>query len=239
MERERLGDWVKSGIPGMLSVVIPAYNEEDCLAETVASLAEAFVTAGLNHEILVVNDNSTDATEAVLKALSETYPAVRYVNNGPPHGFGCAVRVGIENFAGEAVAIVMADGSDPPEDVIKFWRKLQEGYDCVFGSRFVRGAKVEGYPLHKMVLNRVGNTFIRLLFRLRYNDITNAFKLYRREAIAGAFPIISEHFNLTVELPLKAIVRGYRMRWCPTLTAIATWASPSSGSEKWVAAIFS
>ena len=126
-----------------------------------------------------------------------------------PKGFGFAVRKGLENFTGDVVAIVMGDGSDAPEDVVRFFGKISEGYDCVFGSRFVKGGTVHGYPLQKLILNRVVNQLIRLIFGIKYNDVTNAFKMYHRETIQGLRPFLSHHFNLTVELPLKAITRGY------------------------------
>jgi dolichol-phosphate mannosyltransferase len=227
MERARLSEWVQAGVSGLFSVVIPAYNEEGDLADTVGQLVASFDAAGINYEILVVNDNSTDATEQVLQKLCSNFAAVRYINNEPPHGFGCAVRAGLESFHGDAVAIVMADGSDPPDEVVGFAKKLREGYDCVYGSRFSQGAKLIDYPLPKLLLNRLGNTIIRLLFGLRYNDITNAFKCYRREVIAGVQPIISNHFNLTVELPLKAIVRGYSYAVVPN-----SWRNRTMGISK-------
>src|SRR5205085_8211569 len=133
----------------------------------------------------VVNDNSSDRTERILATLSAADSGVRYVNNLPPNGFGFAVRRGLAEFRGDAVAIVMADGSDDPADVVAFYRKLQSGYDCVFGSRFIRGGRVADYPKLKLVMNRLANLVIRLLILVRYNDFTNAFKLYRRSAIAG------------------------------------------------------
>ncbi len=210
IEVRSLAEWQTAGIKGMLSVVIPAHNEEGHIAETVEGLAAALRKAGIIYEILVVNDNSSDGTERVLKTLSAADSNVRYVNNAPPSGFGLAVRRGLAEFCGDAVAIVMADGSDDPADLVRFYRKLETGYDCVFGSRFMRGSRVTGYPKLKLILNRMGNLLIRVLFLLRYNDVTNAFKLYRRAAIAGAQPLLSHHFNLTVELPLKCIIRGHR-----------------------------
>jgi dolichol-phosphate mannosyltransferase len=161
------------------------------------------------HEILIVNDNSTDGTGEVCARLAREFETVRYVINQPPNGFGFAVRTGLRKFRGDAVAIVMADGSDDAKDLVAGYHKLQAGYDCVFGSRFVRGSQVVDYPAHKLVINRLANWFIRTIFNFRYNDVTNAFKLYRQEVIAGVQPILSHHFNLTVELPLKAIARGY------------------------------
>jgi dolichol-phosphate mannosyltransferase len=121
----------------------------------------------------------------------------------------------------------MADGSDSPDDLVAYHRMLEEGYDCAFGSRFVRGAVVSDYPKLKLTLNRLANLFIRLLFRHGYNDTTNAFKAYRREVIDTVQPLLSNHFNLTVELPLKAIVRGHSYAVVPI-----SWTNRTSGTSK-------
>src|SRR3954454_11358707 len=180
-----LSEWEAAGVPGMLSVVIPAHNKEGHIAQTVQNLARALRAADIPYEILVVNDSSSDGTEGILAALSTADLGLRYVNNPPPNGFGLAVRRGLAVFRGEAVAIVMADGSDDPADLVTFYRKFEEGYDCVFGSRFMRGGQVVNYPKLKLILNRLANLIICTLFLLHYNDVTNAFKLYRRNAIAG------------------------------------------------------
>ncbi len=211
----------------MLSVVIPAFNEAGNLANLLPGLIGHLNQANIAHEILVVNDNSSDNTEETLQILMKSYPTLTYVNNAPPNGFGLAVRRGLAAFKGDAVVIVMADGSDAPEDVVKFYRKLQEGYDCVFGSRFMPGGKAVDYPLHKKILNRLANNFVRILFQFRYNDITNAFKCYRRHVIEGLQPLLAHHFNLTVELPLKAIIRGYRYAVVPN-----AWYNRKEGVSK-------
>lgn len=211
-----------------LSVVIPAHNEEGCVENTVRELAGRLSTAGVDHEILIVNDNSSDGTERILRTLESDLPGVRCVNNDPPHGFGLAVRKGLESYTGDAVAIYMADASDAPEDLLRFFRTLEsDGVDCVFGSRFMRGSKVVDYPLFKLLLNRFANGFIQALFGLRYNDVTNAFKMYRRRVIDGLKPFLSHHFNLTVELPLKAIVRGYTYAVVPN-----EWINRKTGISK-------
>jgi dolichol-phosphate mannosyltransferase len=227
LEIQTLAEWEKACDPDMLSIVIPAHNEEGHIEETVRALDAALGAANITHEVLVVNDNSVDRTEEILRQLSQELPSVRYVNNTPPNGFGFAVRSGLAEFKGGTVAIVMADGSDMPEDVVKFFRIIQEGYDCAFGSRFVRGGKVVDYPWPKLVLNRLGNLLISCLFMFRYNDITNAFKMYRRRVIAGLQPLLAYHFNLTVELPLKAIVRGYSYAVAPN-----TWLNRKEGVSK-------
>ena len=204
------GNGEAQGVPNLLSVVIPAHNEDGHIAATVRQLTATLQEAGIAYEVLVVNDTSVDNTELVMKGLAAEDRCVRYVNNPPPNGFGFAVRRGLAEFRGDAVAIMMADGSDDPKDLVSFYRKLQDGYDCVFGSRFMPGGSTIDYPLPKLLLNRTANLLLQCLFLMRFNDVTNAFKLYRRETIAGLQPILSCHFNLTVELPLKAIVRGYR-----------------------------
>ena len=222
-----LAEWEEDKIAGLFSILIPAHNEEGVIEPTVRSLYIALIEAKIPHEILVVNDGSKDQTATILKQLEKEIPTLRFVNNKPPHGFGYALRYGLSIFRGEAVCIFMADSSDSPEDVIRFYKKLQEGYDCVFGSRFIKGGATYGYPVLKRIVNRMGNLFISLLFFMRYNDTTNAFKMYRRHVISGIQPFLASHFNLTVELPLKAIIRGYKYAVLPN-----SWTNRKKGVSK-------
>ena len=211
-----------------LSIVIPAYNEEESITETIDQIEEAFSQVSIDHEILVVNDNSKDNTAQVLEELSRNYPAVKYVTNLGPNGFGYAVRYGLERYSGDCVAVMMADLSDSPYDLIRYYTTMLEGnYDCVFGSRFMKGGKVVDYPFVKKVINRIANFIIRVVMRIKYNDTTNAFKLYKREVIEGVKPILSPHFNLTIELPLKAIIRGYSYAVVPN-----SWTNRKYGVSK-------
>ncbi len=210
-----------------LSIVIPAYNEEDSIVQTVRTISTVLEQENIDYEILVVNDNSKDNTEQLLQQLNSQNSKLCYINNYYPNGFGFAVRCGLENFTKDAVAVVMADSSDAPEDIISYYHKLQEGYDCVFGSRFIRGGKVIDYPTHKLIVNRLANLFIKILFGFKFNDTTNAFKIYRKEVIEGISPLVSHHFNLTVEMPLKAIVRGYSYTTIPI-----TWRNRTTGVSK-------
>jgi dolichol-phosphate mannosyltransferase len=210
-----------------LSLVIPAHNEEGSIAETVRAFHTELASEKIAHEIVVINDNSKDATEEILKKLCLEIKQLRYINNTPPHGFGFAVRKGLESYEGDCVAVVMADMSDRPVDLIAYFRKLCEGFDAVFGSRFIKGGKTFDYPVNKLILNRFINNLIRLLFGIRYNDVTNAFKIYRRSTMDGLKPFLSHHFNLTVELPLKVIVRGYSYAVVPN-----HWINRKDGESK-------
>jgi dolichol-phosphate mannosyltransferase len=219
-----------------ISVVIPAHNEEGCLDNTVRAIVNILDREAIEHEILIVNDNSVDRTLEICQELTEAVSTVRYINNQPPNGFGFAVRRGLVEFDGDAVAIVMADASDDPMDLVAGYRKLQAGYDCVFGSRFIKGGFVLDYPIHKLAINRLANWFVKTIFGLPYNDVTNAFKIYRKEVIDGVQPILSHHFNLTVELPLKAIVRGFSydvipLRWYNRTAGISKLKIKEMGSR--------
>ena len=210
-----------------LSVIIPARNEADNLKECISEICKELNHYSINFEILVIDDGSTDNTIEITKEISQSVPPVKCISNEGENGFGRAVRLGLENFNGDAVAIMMADRSDSPRDLVSYWKCIQGGEDCVFGSRFIRGGKVYNYPLLKLLANRVVNTMIRLAFNIHCNDITNAFKMYRREVIEGCRPFISPHFNLTVEIPLKAIVRGYRWKVIPI-----SWRNRTKGVAK-------
>ncbi|MDW8055349.1 MAG: glycosyltransferase family 2 protein, partial [Elusimicrobiota bacterium] len=162
-----------------LSIIIPVRNEEEIINKTIDNLVKKLEDNKIDYEIIVVNDHSTDKTKQVMLSLCEKNNKVKVIDNQLSVGFGYAVKFGLDNFNGDFVVIYMGDDSDDPEDVVKYYYKLKEGYDCVFGSRFIKGAKVVGYPLVKLIFNRLGNWFIKILFGIKYNDVSNAFKAYR------------------------------------------------------------
>jgi len=211
----------------LLSVVIPARDEAESLPATVEHLHLELDLNHVPHEIVVVDDGSTDKTWEVLQQLRKKIPAVYPLQNTGEHGFGRAVTFGLRRCTGDAVAIMMADESDDVRDAVRYWKLLNEGWDCVFGSRFIKGGGVIDYPALKWFVNRLANFFIRTIFRIPLNDTTNAFKAYRRTTIQGCEPLIAPHFNLTVELPLKAIVRGYSWTVVPI-----TWRNRRAGIAK-------
>ena len=211
----------------LLSVVIPARDEEGCICSTVEHLHVELRINQVPHEIIVVDDGSTDRTWELLQDLQQRIPNLVPIRNAGKHGFGRAIVLGLDAMKGDGCVIMMADESDDCRDVVRYWKELGEGYDCVFGSRFIKGGGVIDYPLLKLWINRLANYFLRMLFRHGLNDTTNAFKAYRREVIEGCRPFLSPHFNLTVELPLKAIVRGYTWTTIPI-----TWRNRRSGEAK-------
>jgi dolichol-phosphate mannosyltransferase len=210
-----------------LSVVMPAYNEEGSIEETLRALYAQLHAEQIDHEIVVVNDNSKDNTLGLLTQLQSEIPSLAVHTNHGPNGFGYAIRYGLERFSGDCVAVMMSDLSDDPADLVAFYRKMvAENLDCVFGSRFIRGGATYDYPKHKYIINRLANTLIRLLVGIPYNDSTNAFKMYRKHTIDGLKPFLSAHFNLTIELPLKAITRGYSWAVLPN-----SWRNRKAGES--------
>jgi dolichol-phosphate mannosyltransferase len=211
----------------LLSVVIPARDEEGCIASTVEHLHLELRLHDVPHEIVVVDDGSSDRTWSILEQLRLRLPNLVPTKNTGLHGFGRAITWGLNRSRGDAVVIMMADESDDVRDVVRYWNALNEGYDCVFGSRFVRGGGVIDYPRLKLFLNRIANKSLQLFFRIEHNDITNAFKGYRKTTIEGCRPLLAPHFNLTVEIPLKAVVRGYTWKSLPI-----TWRNRRTGDAK-------
>jgi len=223
---KKLPDLIKEPLH-LLSIVIPARNEEGCISSTVEHLHLELRLRGVPHEIVVVDDGSSDSTWEKLLESRERLPTLRPLQNSGLHGFGRAITCGLDQIHGDAVVIMMADESDDCRDVVRYWELLNQGWDAVFGSRFMKGGGVIDYPWLKLRMNRLANLFIRLMFGVKLNDTTNAFKAYRATVIEGCRPILSPHFNLTVELPLKTIVRGYTWTVIPI-----TWRNRRTGKAK-------
>jgi len=211
----------------LLSVVIPARDEEECISSTVEHLNIELSLHKIPHEILVIDDGSKDSTWDILNELKTKITNLIPIQNIANNGFGNAVICGLNHMKGDGVVIMMADQSDDVRDVVSYWNLLNDGWDCVFGSRFIKGGGVIDYPWLKLKINRLANLFIRIAFNIKLNDTTNAFKAYKKTVIDGCRPFLSPHFNLTVELPLKAIVRGFSWTTIPI-----TWRNRRTGVAK-------
>lgn len=207
-----------------LSIVIPAYNEAENIGPCLEEIQQVVGTEhDIPYEIIVVDDNSSDSTADVVNAMIASDPGIRLVRRQPPGGFGRAIRTGLDAVTGDVVVICMADQSDDPRDVVAYYRKIAEGYDCVFGSRFINGSRVEQYPPVKLVVNRIVNTCIKWMFWTRFNDMTNAFKAYRTSVIRECGPHEASHFNITLELSLGALIRRYNIAQIPISWSGRQW----------------
>ena len=199
----------------LFSIVMPAYNEQDVIESTLQGITSYLDTQGFNYELIVVNDGSSDQTEDLLKKFTATHDSVRYLNNEGSNGYGYAIRKGLENYKGDAVVIVTSDGADSPKDIAAYFEKINEGYDCVFGNRFMPETSVTGYPRFKLFVNRVANRIVGWLLRCKYNDYTNGFKCYRRHVIDAMQPLVAGQFNITIELSVSAVLAGWNYAVVP------------------------
>lgn len=207
----------------LLSIIVPAHNEEANIGPTLEQLRGTLTEAGIPYEIIVVDDDSADGTAAEVEKIAAEDTGVRVARKGQPCGLGRAVRHGLSASTGDVVAIVMADLSDDPADVVRSFRKIEEGYDCVFGTRFHPEARVSDYPPLKLLFNRIANRVMQIMFVTPHNDLTNAFKMYRRHVIDSITPLHASHFNITIEMSLSALIRRYTIASIPINWSGRTW----------------
>lgn len=215
-----------------VDLVVPAYNEAGNLRRTIERTTRVLReradgwTFGI---LLVVSDGSDDGTQVIAADLDEEFPEVSRLVRTERFGFGNALKDGLAHADGDVLIPFMADLSDDPADVPAMVDRIEEGYDVVYGSRFHDEGSVEGYPLLKLLYNRLFNNGVRLLFGIGHRDITNAFTAYRREVIQEVDPttLASESFDITAELPLRATVEGFRIFAVPV-----SWHSREAGVSK-------
>ena len=209
----------------MLTIIIPAKNEAENLQDILDYFSNKLIN--IDYEVIIVNDFSDDDTLSRAKNLFQNNDKFKIFNNNKS-GLGGAINLGIEKARGTNIAIMMADLSDHAEDLIKYNDLMEEKkLDAVLGSRFIKGSAVNDYPLQKLILNRIFNMFVSLIFWNKYNDYTNAFKIYKKEALIDIKPLVSESFNIFLEIPLKIISRKYNFEVIPI-----NWSGRKKGKAK-------
>ena len=209
----------------MLSIIIPARNEADSL-EDIANYFEENLLE-VDFEVLLINDFSDDETLSKAKKIFQLKDKFKVFDN-QKKGLGGAINLGIENASGDNTVIMMADLSDDIDDLKKYNDLIdKENLDAVLGSRFIKGSQVVSYPFQKLILNRVFNLFVSLIFWNKYNDYTNAFKIYKTKILKDLMPLVSESFNIFLEIPLKLISRKYNYKIIPI-----KWTGRKKGKAK-------
>ena len=210
----------------MLSILIPVRNESDNLDEIHISISKEL--SEINYEVLIINDFSEDDTLDKAQKLFSQSQKFKVLNN-KKKGLGGAINLGIKESSGSHIVIMMADQSDDFKDLINYVNLMNtnENYDAILGSRFLKDSKVINYPIQKLILNRIFNYFVGLVFWNNYNDYTNAFKIYKRKTLLEISPLISESFNIFLEMPLKIISRNYKYKIIPI-----KWTGRTKGSSK-------
>lgn len=196
-----------------LSIIIPCRDEENSIIDTVNYFQENIKR--IKFEIILVNDFSSDSTLKKIKLLKKKFNNI-IIKNNLKKGLGGAIQLGILASKNKYICITMADKSDFAQDLIKYYNLINSNkYDAIFGSRFIAGSILINYPKVKLIYNRIFNYLVSILFLVKYNDFTNAFKIYKKSVLLDIFPIVSENFNIFLELSLKIIYRGYHYKVIP------------------------
>ena len=212
-----------------LSIIIPCRNEEESIKKTIDEILSHLTGKIEEFEINIINDFSTDNTLDIIKKISDVNKNVKVYDN-KVIGLGGAINKGIDKSLYKFTIIVTADLSDSPEDILKYYLEIKNNnLDSVLGTRFSPKSKVENYPKNKLFLNRFFNNFVRILFWNKYNDFTNSFKIYKTEILRNLRPIVSENFNVFLELPLKIILRKYNYSIIPI-----NWKNRKDGKAKFM-----
>jgi dolichol-phosphate mannosyltransferase len=210
-----------------LSIIIPCRNEEENIEITIGEIIRYLNDSLEQFEINIVNDFSSDNTLNKIKKLSELEKKVKVYDN-KVKGLGGAINLGIKNASCKYTTIVMADLSDKPADILKYYKEIDDNQlDAVLGSRFIAGSQIKNYPKNKLFFNRIFNYLVKILFWHHYNDFTNAFKIYKTDVLKEIRPFVSENFNIFLELPLKIISRKYKYSVIPI-----SWKNRKSGKAK-------
>ena len=193
-----------------VSIIIPAYKEEDFIEKTITCLLDSFRGKDLKFEIIVIIDSvPEDNTLQIVEDLAKNNTEIIMIKRKGKHGVANAIKTGIQKAINETIMIIMADNSEKSDDLLKIVIKMNEGYDMVFENRFMGDAHIEGYVFKKLIANRLCNFAIRVLFGIKSSDITNAVKIYKTIALKN-IDITSTGFEVFVELPVKSYINGYR-----------------------------
>ena len=197
-----------------LSIVIPVYNEDKQLHITIKKINKISKRIK-DYEIVFIDDFSTDNTKQIIKKSIRANKKIKYYKN-IKKGLGSAIGLGINKSTKKFVCIFMCDNSDDLSDLMKYYKIIDKNnLDAVLGSRFLKNSRITNYPILKMVLNRIFNYIVKIIFLSNYNDFTNAFKIYKKKTLKELMPIVSDHFNVFLELPLKIIIRKYKYKIIP------------------------
>jgi len=196
-----------------LSIIIPAHNEAESIAEIITKVEGSF-RAG--YELVIVNDHSADNTAEIARAILKDYENIRLVENLMEKGFANAVRTGFANASGDLFLPLMADLCDDLSIIPKMLEKINEGYDIVCGSRYIKGGARIGGSRLKAFLSCWGGRSLYYLLGIPTHDIANAFKMYRRQVI-NSINLQSKAFDISMEIPLKAYYSGFKITEIPTV----------------------
>jgi dolichyl-phosphate beta-glucosyltransferase len=196
-----------------LSVIIPAYNEAGRIGPTLARINEYLTGLGMDFEVVVVDDGSTDSTPDLVREAALSMPSLRLVKNGENRGKGYSVKNGFMNSGGGLVLFSDADLSTPIEELERFLPEVENGADIVIGSRAMRESNIiKRQPLYRMLMGKTFNKIVRVLTVRGINDTQCGFKLFRRDTCGPVFSAQKvERFAFDAELLFLAQKKGLKV----------------------------
>lgn len=202
-----------------LSIVVPAYNEQDRIKPMLdAYLAYFAPKYGSEVEIVVVVNGSRDQTEVVVREYAKTHPQVKVIVEPRSIGKGGAVLLGFESAVGDLIGFVDADGSTPPSSFQDLADRIGDA-DCIISSRWFPGSVVSPrQPATRLIASRIFNTMVRVLFGLKIHDTQCGAKLMKREAVKKVLPVIGvTRWAFDVDLLFQLRRAGYSIIETPTV----------------------
>ena len=196
-----------------LSIIVPAHNEEGNIAQVIQKIEETVI---VSHELIIINDHSTDKTGTIVSGLMQDYPNLRLIDNPLEGSFANAIKTGLANIKTGVVVQVMADLCDDLNTINKMYEKIGQGYDVVCGSRYIKGGARLGGSRLKGFLSTFAGWSLHYLLGIPTHDIANAFKMYSKKVL-DTVNIEAEGFEISMELPLKAYYAGFKITEVPTV----------------------
>ncbi len=200
------------GLRGAVSVVIPCRNEALNVRRVVDGLREMY--GDYLHEIILVDDNSRDATRQVMEAIARDDGRIKPIFRSPPNGVGRAIRDGMQMATGEFILSMDCDFQHLLPELRDLFDAAAEGYDAVYGSRFSTQTVLRGYPFPKLVANRLFHGVAGCLLGHRVRDCTNNLKLLRREVVAR-LQLTQPGFGVNAQTGLQPLRMGFRVKEVP------------------------
>ena len=207
-----------------LAVVIPVYNEGGNILETLDSLYEKVQTP---KTVYLIYDFDEDATLPPVKKNLSRYPGLSFIKNKYGKGALNAIKTGLEESTEDAVLVTMADGSDEYDNVDKMYQKMKKGAAVVAGSRYMRGGRQIGGPFIKGLLSRLAGLSAYYLSGIKTHDLSNSFRMYKRDFLNKIKIESSGGFELATELSVKACLLGYKVDEVPTV-----WRDRTEGKSR-------
>ena len=202
-----------------VTIIVPAYNEANRIKTTLQAMDYYLGKKGLKAEVLVVDDGSSDGTVKIVREVGMRAAGVdlSVIESNKNHGKGHAVKVGVENARGEYILFTDADNSTPIEELDKFLDVIDEGYDVVIGSRYLRDSNVKiRQPRYRILFSRMGNALIQAFLIDGVKDTQCGFKLFQHKAAKDIFSRQKVmRFGFDMEILLIAKNLGYSVKEVP------------------------